>query len=150
MTLVRLMAYLGCTLAVTLVGVTKTRAECQSELVSFLLSPDEAWAAIVQEELCTGDGPASTGVTDTVQIVARGQEPTHLNDVFGIEEHGRPENRPLIHWLAARKLQITVPNLSLIGLQKSAYAGVEISIKFEPDDPVARDRWLTDLGLKPK
>jgi hypothetical protein len=150
MTLVRLTVCLVCTLAVTLVGAAKARAECQSELVSFLLSPDNAWAALVQEELCTGDGPASAGVTDTVQIVERGQEPTHLNDVFGVEEHGRPENRPLIRWLAARKLQITVPNLSLIGLQKSRYAGVEISIKFEPDDPVARDRWLTDLGLKPK
>src|SRR5437763_4070816 len=147
--MIRLKACLACPLVVMLAGATKARAECQSEVISFQLSPDDAWAALVQEEMCTGDGPASVGVTDTVQIIARGQEPTHLNDVFAVEEHGRPENRPLIRWLAARKLQITVPNLSLIGLQKPQYSGVEISMKFEPDDPAARDRWLTDLGLRP-
>lgn len=55
-----------------------------------------------------------------------------------------------MRWLSMNKLQITVPNKSLIGLQKSSYDGVDIMIKFEPDAPDERKQWLNSLGLPTK
>jgi hypothetical protein len=78
------------------------------------------------------------------------EEPKHENDVFALDENGRPENRPITRWLSSQKLQITIPNLSLVGLQKRSYQGVEIIVKYEPDDPAARDQWLMGLGLAPE
>jgi hypothetical protein len=125
-------------------------ASCQRHTTATLASPDAAWLALVQEDTCVGVFPFTTGVTDTVQLVRPGEQPDSDNDVFALEEHGRPENRPLLRWLSPQKLQITVPNRSLIGLQKRAFAGVEIVVKYDPDDPAERARFLQELGLAPK
>jgi hypothetical protein len=124
------------------------------------MSPDDVWVALVQEYTCT-DGYFVTTVTDTVQLTRRdatdaiqlgrhADESKHENDVLTLDEHGHPENRPLTRWLSAHKLQITVPNKSLIGLQKNYYQEIEIVIKYEPDDPAGREQWLRSLGLAPK
>ncbi len=89
-------------------------------------------------------------MSDIVQLVRRGQKSEDSDDVFAIEEHGDPTNRPTLRWLSPQKLQIAVPNKSLIGLQKSSYEGIDIVIKFEPDDPAERERWLKSLGLPTK
>ena len=123
---------------------------CQREMIAMIVSPDDVWVAMVQEEVCSGPGIATTGVSDIVQLVRRGQEPRDNDDVFAIEEHGDPANRPVMQWLSAQKLQITVPNKSLIGLNKGGYKGVEIAVRYEPNDPVARQQWLRGLGLAPK
>jgi hypothetical protein len=122
-------------------------AECEGEMISMLVSPDDGWVALVQEVVCSGEGFGTTAITDGVQIVRRGEVPEKGNDVFGVDEGGRAEIRPLTRWLSPQKLQITVPNKSLIGLQKSSYEGIEIVIKFEPDDPAERERWLNSHGL---
>jgi len=135
------------------------KAGCEGETISMLLSPDDAWIALVQEHVCS-DGWFVTTVTGTVQLVGRdaidavrlgrhAEQPRHPNDIFAVDEHGRWENRPLTRWLSPKKLQITVPNKSLIGLYKGSYEGIEIIVKYEPDDPAERERWLKSLGLAP-
>jgi hypothetical protein len=141
-------------------GLAQEKGGCQRETISALMSPDDTWVALVQEDICS-DGYFVTTVTDTVQLSLRDaidaiqltwhpDKPKHENDIFALDEHGHPENRPLTRWLSPQKLQITVPNKSLIGLQKGTYEGIEIVIKFEPDDPAERERWLKSLGLLPK
>ena len=142
--------YTAATLLCVAMASAQNDAGCHRLTIDTLASPDGAWVALVQEDTCIGDFPFTTGVTDTVQLVRRGKQPSSDNDVFAIEEHGRPENRPLLQWLSPKKLQISVPNKALIGLQKSNYAGVEIVIKYDPDDPEERERFLRDLGLSPK
>lgn len=133
---------------------------CQRETISLLGSPDDKWLALTHEDTCS-DGFFVTTVTDTVQLIRRDtiasiQLAQHVNsvknenNVFVVEEHGHPENRPLTRWLSPTKLQVTVPNISLIGLHKASYEGIEIIIKYEPDDPVERERWLKSRGLAPK
>jgi hypothetical protein len=124
-------------------------AACDADTISTLVSPDDDWVALVQEVVCSGEGFGTTSITDGVQIVRRGGQPEKGNDICVIDEGGHPENRPLIRWLSYRKLQITVPNKSLIGLQKNTYMDFEIVIKFEPDDPIARERWLRSLKSSP-
>jgi hypothetical protein len=88
-------------------------------------------------------------VSDIVQLVHRGEKPTRESDVFANEDLGLSENHPILQWMSPQKVQITVPNNSLIGLRKSSYEGIEIDVKFEPDDPVERARWSKGLGLRP-
>ena len=159
--------------AAVLAGAALAQGEagCQRQTISMLMSPDDAWVALVHEDICS-DGYFVTTVTDTVQLVRRdttdavvlawhADEPKHDNDVFALDEHGHPENRPLTRWLSSQKLQITIPNKSTIGLQKSGYEGIEIVLNYEPDDPTEREqwlnsraaereRWLKSLGESPK
>ena|SRR5216683_741033 len=129
-------------------GVVQAAGECQRTTVSALMSPDETWMAEVQEEVCSGPGFAVTGMTNIVVLMRRGEEPKRENDVFAF--YAGPNKGPLIEWLSSEKLQIIIPNKSLVGLKKSSYANIEIIIKFNPDDPPERERWLRELGLAPK
>jgi hypothetical protein len=147
--------------ALILNGIAMARGvECDRETISVVVSPDNAWVALVREGTCS-DGGFVTIATDTVQLVRRDSidtiklahypdEPEHENDVLVIEDHGHPANRPLTQWLSPQKLQVTIPNISGVGLQKKSYDGVDIVIKYEPDDPAAREKWQKEHGLAPK
>src|SRR5260221_10021417 len=124
--------------------------KCERKTISMLMSPDDSWIVFVHEDTCSSESFATTGITDTVQLVRPRKESNHENDVFAIEEHGDPLNRPVTQWLTPRKLQITVPNRALIGLKKRRYEDVEIIIKYHPDDPAERARFLKELGLAPE
>jgi REP element-mobilizing transposase RayT len=89
-------------------------------------------------------------IDSEVQFVRPGEEANHQNDIFALEEHGNPLNRPLTQWLGPRKLQITVPNRSLIGRKKRRHEDVEIVIKYDPDDPAEKARFLKELGFAPE
>lgn len=131
------------------VTLTTVATACERETISTLLSPDDSWIVIVQQVTCSNEAFGMTGVTDNVQIIRRGDEPKTGNDFF-VVDHGSPKDRPLTRWLSSQKLQITVPNKSLIGRQRISFEGVDVVIKFEPDDPAERERWLKSLGLPTK
>jgi len=85
-----------------------------------------------------------------ISLTSRSEKPEAENDVLVVDYYGHPENRPSLRWLSPGKLQITIPNISSVGLQRSSFQGVDIAIKYEPDDPLARERWLRERGLIPK
>ena len=109
------------------------------------ISPNDDYVALVTEEVCTSLGIATTGISDVVSIKAHVAKSSEEQDVFFVEEHGDPENRPVVTWVDTYKLQIKVPNRSLIELKKEKFQRVEISVKFDPDDPAERARWLKSL-----
>jgi hypothetical protein len=82
----------------------RAKPGCDHRLISMLVSPDDAWTALVDEATCS-DGAYQTVITDTVQIVRDSEQPTKENDVFSVDEGGHPENRPLIQWLSTEKLR---------------------------------------------
>jgi hypothetical protein len=112
-------------------------------------SPDDSWAALMQEEACS-DGAFVTTVEDYIRLVRRSEAPTCDNDVFAIEYHGGAKYRPVLEWLSSRKLRITVPNKCIVDLQKSSYQGIDVSVRFEPDEPAERERFLKSLGRDTK
>jgi hypothetical protein len=134
--------------------------ECQRETISAMVSPDNAWVALVQEGVCSDGGfltistdtvqLARHDITDVVHLAPRPDKPEHDNDILVVDYYGHPENRPLIQWLSRRELQITIPYISGVGLQKSSYQEVDIILKYESDDPSARQKWLKEHGLPPK
>ena len=111
-------------------------------------SPDDSWVAFVQEEV-RGDGGYVTTVDDIVRLVRRGVRPTRENDIFAIEMHGHAEYRPVLRWLSSKKSQITVPNTSIVNFHKRNYQGIEIAVRFDPDDPAGRQQFLKLRGLDP-
>ena len=131
------------------IAFAQERAGCNRQTVAMVMSPDDTWAALVQEDICS-DGAFVTVATDVVQLVPRGAKPRDEDNIFAIDEHGRPENRPLLRWLSPRKLQISVPNKSLIALQKSSHEDIDIVIKFDPDDPIERQQFLRQFRERTK
>lgn len=124
-------------------------AGCARETIAMLVSPDDAWTALIQEDLCS-HGPAfTTSILDRVQLVRRNEESKENSDVLIVDEGGHPENRPLTQWLSPKKLQITIPNKSLVSLRKSSLEGIEVAVKFNPYNPAERSRFLKERGLPP-
>lgn len=132
---------------------------CERETIAKSVSPDQAWVALVQEGMCTSGQVAVS--TDTVRLErfsktkeiplgSRFEKAEYENDVLVVDYYGRSEARPIVNWLSPRKLQVTIPNISGVGLQKSNYQDVEIIIKYDHDDPVAREKWRKERGLTPK
>jgi len=142
-------ALCGMLLAVAVRAAAAPEAGCERQTVSLLVSPDDAWTALIYEDLCS-HGPAfTTVILDRVHLVRRGEESKEDSDVLVVDEGGHPENRPLTQWLSPQKLQITIPNKSLVSLRKRSYEGIEVVVKFNPDNPVERDRFLKERGLPP-
>jgi hypothetical protein len=134
-------------------------AECTNRVISTLLSPDDSWIAVVRETFCSNESLAMSSTGDAVELIRSGAElpmniqqgiePIKSNTVLGIDR-GSWEDRPITRWLSPNKMQITVPNKSLISLRKSNFEGIEIAIRFDPDDPSERERWLKSLDLPTK
>jgi hypothetical protein len=55
-----------------------------------------------------------------------GNAPEHGNDVLFVETDPHLDDRPQLQWTSPIKLQLTIPNKSLVGLHKGAHEGVEI------------------------
>jgi hypothetical protein len=132
---------------------------CERQTVAVLVSPENIWVALVEEGVCVS-GPVTVS-TDTVRLVRRNstsqillaprpEKPEQENDVLVVDYYGHAENRPNLRWLSPGKLQITIPNISAVGMQKTTYQGVDVVIKYEPDDPAAREKWRKERGLPVK
>lgn len=156
---VRLVAAIACLVGAALslaigpilviIDLFQDKSGCSRRAVEQLASPDNIWVAFMQEEIC-GDGWFQTTYVNIVQLAQQGFQPTRDNDVFATDEIGGVESGPVLQWLSSQKLRITVPNKSLIGLQKASYQGIDISVRFDPDDPVARQQFLKNLEQEPK
>ncbi len=123
---------------------------CDSEIIAQTLSADHAWRALVREETCS-DGAFTTTMADVVHLVGASSDGGKAieGDVFAVSEGGHPYNRPVIRWVGPRLLDIVVPNKSSIGLRRDAFDGVTIRVRFNPDNPEERKRWLEDIKMAP-
>jgi hypothetical protein len=126
---------------------SKAIAECTHKLVSTLRSPDDTWIAVVQEITCSNDAFGMTTIVDQLGLVRPGAETRFGEAIFAVDIGGNWRSRPLTRWLTSTKLEVMVPNFSLIGLHKCDFEGVEVLVKFDPEDPAARERWLKSLGI---
>jgi hypothetical protein len=131
-------------------ALARDEQPCERRTVALSVSPDDTWVALVAEGTCSSG--LVTVSTDTVRLVSRdsldavslasrSEKAEFENDVLVVDDYGRLKFRPLLQWLSPRKLQLMIPNISAIGLQKSSYRDVEIVIRYEPDDPAAREKW---------
>jgi hypothetical protein len=139
-------------------GVAIAEVRCERETISILVSPDYAWVALVKDGVCTQERSivasrytvrlTRTDSIGEIQLAPRHEEPEYENDILEVSDYG--VNRPIIQWLSSRKLQIALPNMSGVTVQKSSYQGVEIVVKYDSDDPAARAKWRRERGRLPK
>ncbi len=140
------------------IALAHEETKCDRQVIAMLLSDDNTWVALMHEDVCS-DGHFVTTLTDTVQLSRRDSVESiqlapyqdkvkHENDVLTID--ASPGGRPTMLWPSNGRLQITVPNRSLVGLHKGSYSGIEVVLKFQPDDPSDREKWLRSLGVPAK
>ena len=132
---------------------------CERQTVAVSVSPGDSWVASVEEGMCVS-GPVTVSTntvrlmrrssTNQISLASRPEKPEQENDVLVVDHYGHDENRPSLRWLSSGKLQITIPNISAVGMQKTTYQEVDVVIKYEPDDSAAREKWRKERGLPVK
>jgi hypothetical protein len=116
-------------------------ADCElHEPRSRATSPDGKWVATFFDNVC-GAGFV-TIVFSSVELAPANEmnsrNPSTPN-VFEMDDFADPKIAA-VTWTGPRALQITVPNNAWIDEQESTFAGVTISYKYVPDDPIERAR----------
>jgi hypothetical protein len=110
-------------------------------------SPDGRWVAEMRTDVCT-DGAFTTVVVDAVHLVSADQ-PQHNGDVLGKDDDGGPEYLPVITWIDASTLRLTVRSYSAIGLYRPEFETIKVDLRSEHADPASRAVTLKRLGLPP-
>jgi hypothetical protein len=115
--------------------------------VTMAASPDDAWMAVVGYHVYSGPGLADASVFETVQLVRRQEKPPDPSYIFTMEPSEGAEGSLRLKWLGPQKFRITAPNKSLIRTRKRWYEDVGVVVKYHPDDPAERARYLKERGL---
>jgi hypothetical protein len=121
--------------------------DCTVDVISKVKSPDGNWLASVNEYECS-DGWFVTDFWDYVQLVRL--RDGIQEEVCSVEYYGDPTSRPVPRWVSTKALDINVPNKSIIGFQKKQFGGVSIHLKFHPNNPKERERWLKEINRTPQ
>lgn len=101
-------------------------------------SPDGRWIASVQEEVCTTvSGGAAAGIT---VVVSAASDANEAKRVFIMPVPRSREDWPRIRWPAPNSLEIRVPNLSEPSPPEPQWNGIQVTLAYCGDDPVARQR----------
>jgi hypothetical protein len=116
-------------------------------VISETVSPTGDWTATIQQVYCRDE--LSSSVTEIVQISRKGQDFEKAGEVLADDDGADPRERPVLSWTSDKTLQIDVPNLSYLGRYKNEYQGVGVILKYNPDDPVAREIFYRKYGVRP-
>jgi hypothetical protein len=106
-------------------------------------SPDGAWTAWGVYIGC--GGPMTIRAASLVAIARKGEEPGMVDEVLGGDWRMAGAK---MEWNGTRHLQITLPINAIIHMQEKSIHDISIEIKFDPDDPQAREQFLRDREKK--
>lgn len=123
------------------------RDTCEHTIITRVPSPDGAWEARVDEDVCMfglGGGAVIAGV----QLVST-RDPARSADLLGVQTGGHEDERPRIAWTAPDILQVTIPNFLYLKVLMRQFDGVRVELRFDPDDPAERAAWLREHGRSP-
>ena len=126
---------------------TEDTDSCEHATVARVLSPDGAWQADVNESTCLF-GLGVGAVVAEVHLLST-RDPARSADLLGVDTGGNADERPKLAWVAPDILQVTVPNRSFLKILALRLDGVQVKVRFEPDDPAERAVWLREHDLPP-
>jgi hypothetical protein len=121
--------------------------------LSRAISPDNAWIATVYDNVCSSC-PLTTCdfVVETVEVTLPNEDPSPIpstGTVFTMTpDTYQVEKPPSVSWTGRRTLEITIPNLTWAGKQETAYADLNVTYVYVPDDPVGRacvKEWFDEM-----
>lgn len=99
-------------------------------------SPDGAWVANVQEEVCATPTGARAGIT---VVLTSATDPERLKRVFIMAVPRSRDDWPRIRWPTASAMEVRVPNLAeSVNLLEARFEDVTVSMTYCQDDPAAR------------
>lgn len=122
-----------------------------TETEKFVLpSPGEGWGAVVHDTRCQGVFLFESSETFTVLVARHGAAVGGAKPVLTVDDFTDDWRKAFtLRWLSDRELEITVPNLSQAALIKPVQGPVAVTLRYDPDDKVARERWRQHLeGLR--
>ena len=120
---------------------------CEHAIVARVPSPDGAWEARIDEAVCLfGFGTGAVVAGDHL-VSTRG--PARSADLLGVDTGAHEDERPRLMWTAPDVLQVTVPNRSFLKVLMREFDGVQVDLRFDPDDPAERAAWLRKYGMSP-
>jgi hypothetical protein len=134
-------------LAVVWAATENWRDTCEHAILTRMPSPDGAWEARVDEDVCMF-GLGGGAVVAGVQLVST-RDPARSADLLGVQTGGHEDERPRIAWTAPDVLQVTVPNRSFLKVLMREFDGVRVDLRFDPDDPADRAAWRRKYGMSP-
>lgn len=100
-------------------------------------SPDGAWVASVQEEVCDSDNGAVAGIT---VVLGSSRDTSRSRRVFIMPVPRSRDDWPRVRWLAADAMELRVPNLSEAPAPEPLYEGIRITLAYCGDNPEDRAR----------
>jgi len=137
-----------CTLLAAAIVRTELGGDpCEVAIVGRVSSPDHAWDAVLSEATCPV-GFAGMDITTEVHLVST-RDPAHFADLLGVDTGGHEDDRPRLAWTAPDVLRVMVPNPFYLKVLTRQFDGVRVDLRFDPDDPAAKDAWLREHNLPP-
>jgi len=87
-----------------------------------------------------------TSETFTVLVARRGALPGETDNVFSVDDFTDDWRTAFtLRWPSERDLEITVPNVSQATLVQLVSRPVAVTLRYDPDDKAARERWRRRL-----
>jgi hypothetical protein len=135
-------------LAFSVLGMWESRYgedPCEHAIVARLPSPDGAWEARVDETACLYGMGVGYVVAEAHLVSTR--DPARFDVLLGVDTGGHGDERPRLAWTAPGVLQVTVLNRFYLKVLTRRFDGVRVDLRFDPDNPAAKDAWLREHNL---
>jgi hypothetical protein len=109
---------------------------CTDVVLDRLPSPDGAWVAVMDESNCEV-GMGGNAITAGVHLV-KTKPPLQDIDLLRVDTGGDIDDRPRVAWSAPNGLQVTVPLYDYLRLRYTSVEGLQVDVRFDPDDPLVK------------
>lgn len=125
--------------------VQGVKTGCEETLISQIEAPNTHRRARVAEEVCT-DGLFVTTANYLVWLETLPDAEKSSLWVLSVGASGRRGEIPEIAWWDDDRLIITIDNHTVFFGRKTSALGVDVELRFTPDDSAERSRWLRDIA----
>lgn len=123
-------------------------APCEKDIVARLPSLDGAWEAVLDQSTClVGLGGAS--IVARVNLVST-RDPARTAVLLGVDTGGHGDEWPRLVWTAPDVLQVTVYDHFYLKVLTREFGGVQVDLRYDPDDPADRAAWQREHGMSPE
>ena len=136
------------TARLTLVGLTASVLlscsgyECERIATFEVPSTDSTWIAVHHQDVC---GVLAHSPVEFVDL-RLSKHPTRAATVLEFSGAWSGPDDVSVRWTQPRRLEVTVPNLTLFDTLTTTYKGVQITVVYDHADSLARAAWVREMN----
>jgi hypothetical protein len=125
-------------------SVLKTPGDlgCDEGWLTMAISPDMRWRATLAYVVC--GGPMASEFWNQVLLVNLDALHDEGAEVVALEGDAEIQHKLSFDWESSTLLRITLPNTAVVMTHLGQWRGVQIELRFDPDDPAARESYLRE------